>query len=99
ITFPRVPGHEIVGRVVKAGENVPPRFKSPNLRVGVGWTSGHCFNCDACRQGSFNLCSDHSANGITGITRDGGYAEYLVARYEALAIVPENVDAAELAPM
>ncbi|KAJ1568133.1 hypothetical protein HK405_003539, partial [Cladochytrium tenue] len=97
--FPHTPGHEVVGRIVRAGAQVPARLR-PGSRVGVGWSAGYCFECDACRHGEFACCTDRTGRaGVTGITRDGGMAEYLVARHSALALVPEGPDAAELAPM
>ncbi|KAI9357568.1 zinc-type alcohol dehydrogenase [Zopfochytrium polystomum] len=95
--YPRTPGHEVIGRIAKAGARVPSRY-APGARIGVGWAGGHCFNCDPCRQGAFASCSAAPPL-ITGMTRPGGYAEYMVARYEAVAFVPEDGDAAEMAPL
>ncbi|KAJ3111564.1 hypothetical protein HDU96_005592 [Phlyctochytrium bullatum] len=99
VSFPRVPGHEIIGKVAAVGSKVPARIK-PGLRVGLGWIAGHCGQCDVCRKGDFGLC--HGAgSGVTGITKDGGFAEYVVARHEAVAVVPQDVEQtpAELAPL
>ena len=60
----------------------------PGQRAGVGWHGGNCGYCDACRRGNFFACQTFTA--ITGITYDGGYAEYMVARAEALAMVPTS---------
>jgi D-arabinose 1-dehydrogenase-like Zn-dependent alcohol dehydrogenase len=63
----------------------------------VGWHGGHCGRCDHCRAGDFFACEvDHP---ITGITADGGYADYMVARTEAIARVPEGLSAVEAAPL
>ena len=65
-------------------------------RVGVGWHGGHDGTCLACRRGDFVNC----ANGkVCGISYDGGYQEYMVAPVEALAQMPESLDAAEAAPL
>ena len=94
ITLPRVPGHEVVGVIDKIGERVPDW--QPGQRVGVGWHGGHCGHCPSCRRGDFITC----ANGqIPGISYDGGYAEYMIAPFEALAAVPDELEAAEAAPL
>ena len=94
IQFPRVPGHEVVGRVKELGEGVALWKKGQ--RVGAGWHGGHCFTCEPCRRGDFINCR----NGlITGLTQDGGYAEYMVASQHALALVPAELDSAEAAPL
>jgi D-arabinose 1-dehydrogenase-like Zn-dependent alcohol dehydrogenase len=69
----------------------------PGQRVGVGWNGGHCGACDNCRRGDFFACQTLTA--ITGITCDGGYAEYMVARAEAVARVPGELSAVEAAPL
>jgi D-arabinose 1-dehydrogenase-like Zn-dependent alcohol dehydrogenase len=94
IQYPRVPGHEIAGRVDATGPDVT--LWKVGQRVGVGWHGGHCFQCDACRRGDFILCQFGK---ITGITFDGGYAEYMVAPAEAVAAIPDDLPAAEAAPL
>jgi D-arabinose 1-dehydrogenase-like Zn-dependent alcohol dehydrogenase len=94
IQYPRVPGHEVVGTVDRVGANVPEW--RPGQRVGVGWHGGHCGHCPSCRRGDFITC----ANGqIPGIHYDGGYADHMIAPFEALASVPDELDAAEAAPL
>ena len=61
------------------------------------WHGGNCGYCDACRRGNFFACQTFTA--ITGVTYDGGYAEYMIARAEALALVPDELSAAEAAPL
>jgi len=73
IQYPRVPGHEIAGRIDAVGADVT-QWKV-GQRVGVGWHGGHDFTCEACRRGDFILCENEK---ITGISYDGGYAEYVV---------------------
>ena len=85
ITFPRVPGHEVVGVIDAAGRNVPERWQ-PGQRVGVGWHAWHCLSCDNCRRGDFFACQ--TGVKVTGISFDGGYADYMVAPATALARVP-----------
>jgi len=94
IQYPRVPGHEIAGRIDAVGADVA-NWK-PSQRVGVGWHGGHCFTCDPCRRGDFINCQNGQ---ITGISHDGGYQEYMLAPAEAVAAIPENLDAAEAAPL
>lgn len=94
IQFPRVPGHEVVGVIEKVGDRVPD-WKA-GQRVGVGWHGGHCGHCPSCRRGNFITC----ANGqIPGISYDGGYADYMIAPFEALAAIPDELRAAEAAPL
>src|SRR2546428_513850 len=95
VQYPRVPGHEVVGIVDAVGSGVP-RW-APGQRVGVGWHGGNCGYCDACRRGDFFACQSFTA--ITGITYDGGYAEYMIARAEALALVPGELSPVEAAPL
>jgi D-arabinose 1-dehydrogenase-like Zn-dependent alcohol dehydrogenase len=94
IQYPRVPGHEIAGRIDAVGEGVT--IWKTGQRVGVGWHGGHCFVCDPCRRGEFILCKFEK---ITGISFDGGYAEYVIAPSEALAAIPEGLKAEEAAPL
>jgi D-arabinose 1-dehydrogenase-like Zn-dependent alcohol dehydrogenase len=94
IQMPRVPGHEIVGLIDEVGEGVVAWKKGQ--RVGVGWHGGHDNTCRQCRKGDFVNCSNVK---ITGIDYDGGYQEYMVAPVEALAAIPESLNAAEAAPL
>jgi D-arabinose 1-dehydrogenase-like Zn-dependent alcohol dehydrogenase len=95
IQFPRVPGHEVVGTVDALGAGVAGF--TPGERVGAGWNGGYCGYCNSCRRGDFFACE--TATYITGITSDGGYADYMIARPEALARVPAELSAAEAAPL
>jgi len=94
ITYPRVPGHEVAGVIDEAGAGVTQWKKGQ--RVGVGWHGGQDGTCLPCRRGDFANCAHLK---ISGISFDGGYAEYMVAPVEALAIMPESLDAAEAAPL
>jgi len=94
IQYPRVPGHEVVGIVDAIGGDVP-NWK-PGQRVGVGWYGGHCGHCESCRRGKFITCANAL---IPGISYDGGYADYMIAPFEALAAVPDELAAADAAPL
>jgi D-arabinose 1-dehydrogenase-like Zn-dependent alcohol dehydrogenase len=95
IQYPRVPGHEVIGVIDAVGPNVVGW--TTGQRVGVGWHGGHCGHCDACRRGDFFACQ--VALLTTGISFDGGYAEYMIAPSEALALVPEDLSSVESAPL
>ncbi len=94
IQYPRVPGHEVAGVIDELGAGVTEWKKGQ--RVGVGWHGRHCGKCLACRRGDFRNCANLK---ISGISFDGGYQEYMVAPVEALAAIPESLDAAEAAPL
>jgi D-arabinose 1-dehydrogenase-like Zn-dependent alcohol dehydrogenase len=94
IDYPRVPGHEIVGVIDAVGAGVPDW--KPGARVGVGWHGGHCGHCASCRRGDFITCA---SGRVPGINYDGGYADYLIAPFEALAAVPPELSAEEAAPL
>src|SRR5438477_9349126 len=93
LQYPRVPGHEIAGRIDAVGDGVTEWKKGQ--RVGVGWHGGHDFVCELCRCGDFAMCINRK---ITGIDFDGGYAEYMVAPASAVASVPDELPAAEAGP-
>ncbi len=94
MSLPRIPGHEIAGRVDAVGPHVESWKKGD--RVGVGWHGGHCFVCNACRRGLFINCEKAK---ITGISFDGGYAEYAVVPHEAVARIPEKLSATDAGPL
>ncbi len=94
LQYPRIPGHEIAGRIDAVGEGVTQW--TPGQRVGVGWHGGHDFVCDPCRRGNFVLCKKQK---ITAITHDGGYAEYMISPAEAVAALPDDLPADEAAPL
>ena len=94
IEYPRVPGHEVAGVVDAVGAGVP-LFKA-GQRVGLGWHGGHCNYCSACRRGDFILCENGQ---ISGISFDGGYADYVIAPANALALIPEDLKDVEAAPL
>ena len=95
IQYPRVPGHEVIGLVDSVGQGVA-RWK-PGQRVGVGWHGGHCGYCDSCARGDFFACQTSTL--VSGVTFDGGYADYMIAPAEAIAAVPQELSAVEAAPL
>ena len=94
IAFPRVPGHEVAGVVDAVAADVP-LFK-PGQRVGLGWHGGHCNYCTPCRRGDFILCENGQ---ISGVTFDGGYADYVIAPANALALIPDDLADVDAAPL
>jgi D-arabinose 1-dehydrogenase-like Zn-dependent alcohol dehydrogenase len=94
LTFPRVPGHEVVGRIEEVGPGVS-RWKI-GQRVGVGFFGGQDGECESCQRGDFVNCA-HPV--VTGITADGGYAEVMIAEARALASIPDELTSAEAAPL
>ncbi len=94
IQYPRVPGHEVAGVVDAVGPG-EPLFK-PGQRVGLGWHGGHCNYCVQCRKGDFILCQNQL---ISGVSIDGGYADYVIAPSNALAFVPEDLNDVDAAPL
>src|ERR1051326_8111100 len=93
IQYPRVPGHEIAGRIDALGDGVIEWKKGQ--RVGVGWHGGYDFVCEQCRRGDFAMCLNRK---VTGIDFDGGYAEYVIAPAAALAAIPDELPAEEAGP-
>lgn len=92
---PRVPGHEVVGRIAALGEHVSSIWQL-GQRVGVGRLGGHCGECVQCRQGRFQLCENQP---VVGVNCDGGYAEMMLARATGLVSIPAELDAEEAAPI
>ncbi len=94
LSYPRVPGHEVAGIVDAVGAEVPV-FKA-GQRVGLGWHGGHCNYCEPCRRGDFILCQNAQ---VSGISYDGGYADYVLAPANALALMPEGLSPVEAGPL
>lgn len=92
--YPLIPGHEVVGRVVAVGGDAPPSLIG--RRVGVAWHGGACGRCAWCRTGFETLCPEVE---MTGYTRNGGFAEYLTARADFVALLPDEGDPVALAPV
>lgn len=92
--LPLIPGHQIVGTVIKNGENTR-RFK-PGDRVGVPWLGGSCGHCEFCESNRENLC-DNSV--YTGYNLDGGFAENCVADERFCFHIPESYQDIQAAPL
>ncbi|MFA5521413.1 MAG: alcohol dehydrogenase catalytic domain-containing protein [Castellaniella sp.] len=92
---PRVPGHEVVGRIVALGAHTPSLW-TLGQRVGVGRLGGSCGECVQCRRGRFDLCQNQP---FVGASRDGGYAEMMLARASGLISIPQALSAEEAAPI
>lgn len=94
IQYPRIPGHEVAGVIDAVGAGV--LGWEVGQRVGVGWHGGYCGHCNPCRRGNFFACETHQ---VTGISFDGGYAEYMIAPARAVARLPDDLPAFEAAPI
>ena len=94
IAYPRIPGHEVAGTIDAVGPGVSGW--EAGMRVGVGWHGGHCGVCDPCRRGDVLGCA---RGRITGISFDGGYAQYMIVSALALARLPDALSFAEAAPL
>ncbi|WP_247419334.1 alcohol dehydrogenase [Ralstonia pseudosolanacearum] len=95
LQFPRVPGHEVVGRIVAMGPGTASIWKV-GQRVGVGRLGGHCNECEQCRRGQFQLCKNQP---VVGSSQDGGYAEMMIARGTGLVSIPDALSAEAAAPI
>jgi D-arabinose 1-dehydrogenase-like Zn-dependent alcohol dehydrogenase len=94
LTYPRSPGHEVAGVIAELGPGVTSWKQGQ--RVGVGWHGGQDNTCLSCRRGDFGNCAQQK---ITGFSFDGGYAEHMIAPIEALAQMPDSLDAPEAADL
>ena len=94
LKLPRVPGHEVVGRIEALGSGVS-RWKI-GQRVGVGFFGGEDGVCEPCRRGDMVNCQNAV---IPGVTVDGGYAEMMIAEAHGIASIPDELKSAEAAPL
>jgi len=94
LQYPRVTGHEVAGVIDEVGSGVTAWKKG--RRVGVGWHGGHCGHCVPCRRGDFIGCQNLR---VTGFHDDGGYAQYMIAKGDALASIPDALSPVEAAPI
>ncbi len=94
ITYPRVPGHEVAGVIDAIGPGV--MGWKIGQKVGIGWNGGYCGYCESCRRGDFNTCNNLL---ISGISYDGGYADYMVAPANALALIPQELSPVDAGPL
>jgi D-arabinose 1-dehydrogenase-like Zn-dependent alcohol dehydrogenase len=95
IEYPRVPGHEVIGTIDAIGPEVHGWM--PGTRVGIGWHGGNCGYCDNCRSGDAFACQTETL--VTGVTHDGGCADYMIAPATALARMPDDLGSVEAAPL
>ncbi|HXY78343.1 MAG TPA: zinc-dependent alcohol dehydrogenase [Candidatus Acidoferrales bacterium] len=91
---PLILGHEIVGRVVARGAAV--ESVQVGERVGVPWVQWTCGQCEFCREGNENVCPKQR---ITGVTVDGGYAEYAKAPASHVVKIPDTLSSEQAAPL
>src|SRR6202165_1467101 len=94
LSLPRVPGHEVVGRIEAIGSGVS-RWKI-GQRVGVGLIAGEDGVCEPGRRGDIVNCQNPV---VSGVTVDGGYAEVMIAEARAIASVPDELTSVEAAPL
>jgi uncharacterized zinc-type alcohol dehydrogenase-like protein len=94
-SFPVVPGHEVVGRIVATGNHVPGSFKVGD-RVGLGWFSESCMHCDQCLAGDHNLCATAEQ---TIIGRHGGFADKVRCHWAWTTPLPAALDPAKAGPL
>ena len=94
IAWPRVPGHEVVGRIDELGAGV--QGWAIGQRVGVGFLAGACGYCEFCRGGDLVNCRNQE---YTGVHHDGGYAEVMIAKASGLVSVPDELSAVDAAPL
>ena len=94
IDWPRVPGHEVVGRIDAVGSGV--QGWTVGQRVGVGFLGGSCGYCEFCRNGDLVNCRNQ---GFTGIHSDGGYAEMMLAKSSGLVRIPADLSSVDAAPL
>src|ERR1700746_2914879 len=94
LTYPRVPGHEVIGRIDGVGSNVTTR--SVGQRVGVGICGGWDDTCLACLRGDFVNCANSV---LTGIMIDGGYAEVMMIDARTTVTIPHGLESVKVAPL
>ncbi len=94
LAYPVVPGHEVAGIIDATGSNTAPW--TAGQRVGVGWHGGQCGHCRSCRRGNFITCENVR---VTAIHFDGGYAEFMIAPIDSIALIPDGLAAAEAGPL
>jgi propanol-preferring alcohol dehydrogenase len=94
LSLPRVPGHEVIGRIEALGSGVS-RWKI-GQRVGVGLIAGEDGVCEPCRRGDTVNCQNPV---VSGVSVDGGYAEVMIAEARGISSVPDELTSAEAAPL
>jgi len=94
LSFPRVPGHEVAGRIEAVGSGASAW--SAGQRVGVGFFGGYDGHCELCRRGDFINCKNLT---VSGISVDGGYAEMMLADANAVVSLPDSLKAVDAGPL
>jgi alcohol dehydrogenase len=92
--YPVVPGHEVAGVVEAVGDGVD--WPKVGMRVGMPWLYSSCGHCAACLAGKGAMCAQAQ---ITGVTKDGGFAEYMIAPAAQVSLIPDGMDFAVAAPL
>jgi uncharacterized zinc-type alcohol dehydrogenase-like protein len=92
--YPFIPGHEIVGKISAVGSGV--HALQVGQRVGLGWQSNSCGECEWCRTGQENLCATMEA---TCVHRHGGYADRVRANARFVAPIPDTLASESAAPL
>ena len=92
--YPIVPGHEVVGKIIKIGDHVK-QLKVGQM-VGLGWHAGYCNSCAMCASGDHNLCSNTQA---TIVGHHGGFADKVRAAENSLVPIPDGIDLESAGPM
>ena len=92
--YPIVPGHEVAGVIEEVGAGVD--WPKKGMKVGMPWLYSSCGHCDACLAGDEVLCGEIQ---ITGVTRDGGFQEFMLAPARHISALPEGLDFADAAPL
>lgn len=96
-TYPFVPGHEVVGKIVAVGDHVSARRVGE--KVGLGWYSSSCLSCRSCLSGHHNLCTDPVRNEATIVKRHGGFANRVRAHWIWTIPLPESIDPTSAGPL
>ncbi len=92
--YPFIPGHEVVGTIVRLGEQV--RGLALGQRVGIGWYKGSCMHCGSCMEGSHQLCRSVKP---TIVGSHGGFADRLRSHWAWAVPLPEGLDPALVGPL
>ena len=93
-SYPLVPGHEIIGEVIAAGDAV--KNLKVGDKVGLGWLSASCMSCSQCMDGDQHLCSNNEA---TIVGRHGGFADYVRGHWSWAIPLPDAIDLAKAGPL
>jgi propanol-preferring alcohol dehydrogenase len=94
--LPIIPGHQVVGTIEEMGQKAKAKGWEIGQKVGVAWLYASCGKCEFCRRGEENLCQNAL---FTGLSKNGGYAEYMVADADFIFALPEGYEDTKLAPL